>query len=389
VVVPSGSTTQQATVTFSGFNTAKVSITAAGDVAKNTFGIVPAGKLYFLSNLSGKLDVVKTDLDGSNRQVVLEGTGSEDKYNTSLLASRDWKYLALLSKREGKDTASVYLIDTTNGDKLTTIDEGNAGFSFVGWSGDRFIYQVNRNGYNTWQPHQLALKSFDPTTGHTLLLDQTDASGSNSFDYAQQGFTGVYLLGSQIVYGKSWSSSYYNPGALNGKTASLETIGADGSGHKVAKTFSLDSPGSYVGANLRPYEPDELYVNFYSGGVQHYYEYTNGKLTESSDITDQQFNDSYPTYLLSPSGNGTFWSDSRDGKNALFLGDANGKGPKQIASLSEYNTYGWFTDDYLLVSKSSSELYIMPAAGGTPLKITDYYKPAYSYLGYGGGYGGL
>jgi hypothetical protein len=31
----------------------------------------------------------------------------------------------------------------------------------------------------------------------------------------------------------------------------------------------------------------------------------------------------------------------------------------------------------------------MPTAGGTPYKITDYYKPAINYQGYGGGYGGL
>ena len=29
------------------------------------------------------------------------------------------------------------------------------------------------------------------------------------------------------------------------------------------------------------------------------------------------------------------------------------------------------------------------AIGATPLKITDYHKPANAYLGYGGGYGGL
>jgi hypothetical protein len=93
--------------------------------------------------------------------------------------------------------------------------------------------------------------------------------------------------------------------------------------------------------------------------------------------------------LLSPSSNQTFWTDQRDGKNTLFVGDNDAKNQKTIASLSGYNIYGWFTDNYLLVSKNSSELYVMPVAGGTPLKITDYYKPAINYQGYGGGYGGL
>jgi hypothetical protein len=61
--------------------------------------------------------------------------------------------------------------------------------------------------------------------------------------------------------------------------------------------------------------------------------------------------------------------------------------------LSDYSPYGWFSDSYTLVSKNASELYIMPTSGPAksrqPLKITDYYKPAQTYVGYGYGYGGL
>jgi hypothetical protein len=94
--------------------------------------------------------------------------------------------------------------------------------------------------------------------------------------------------------------------------------------------------------------------------------------------------------LLSPSADQTFWSESRDGKNTLFIGDQGGQNGKQIASLSDYNTFGWFTDDYLLVSKNSSELYIMDKAGKqAALKVSDYHKPTQNFYGYGGGYGGL
>ncbi|HSX05275.1 MAG TPA: hypothetical protein VLF69_02315 [Candidatus Saccharimonadales bacterium] len=391
LVIPSGAKTQAASLSLSGYNTASVTITAGNDLAKNTFGLTPAGKLYFLSNLSGKIDVVKTNLDGSSRQTVLIGTGNEDKYSTSLLASRDWKYLALLSKRSG-DNASLYLIDTTNGDKLTTIDEGNANFTLVGWSGDRFIYQVNRNGYNNWQPNQQALKSFDPTTGHTLLLDQTQASGSNDFDYTHQSFGNVSLIGDQVVYIKNWSSYYTNTSALNGKSAELDAISADGSGHKTIKTFAPASgyQASNISVDAEGYEPGGLYLNFNDGNQDNFYDYDGGKVVADSTMTtDKFYSATYPTYLASPSNNNTFWSESRDGKNTLFVGNADGKSPKQVASLSDYNTYGWYTDNYLLVSKSSSELYIMPVGGGTPLKITDYYKPAFNYAGYGGGYGGL
>lgn len=391
VVTPSGADSQAATVSLNGYNAAKVTITASGNLAKNTFQVVSAGKLYFLSNLSGNLDVVKTNLDGSDRQTVLAGTGNEDRQNTSLLASRDWKYLALLSKRSG-DKASVYLIDTTQNDKLTTIDQGNADFSFVGWAGDRFIYQVTRDTVQDWQPNQQALKSLDATTGQTLLLDQTQGSGTSSNDFVKQQFGSPYIIDNQVVYAKNWNSSYYNASALNGKQAELDAIGADGSGHKTLKTFALNTtanPPSYIGIDTQPYEPDGLDIAFYDGSQYDFYEYDDGKITTAANMTqDSFFNTPYPTYLLSPSGNSTFWSEQRDGKNTLLVGDQDGKSPKQIATLSPYDTYGWFTDDYLLVSKNSSELYIMPAGGGTPQKITDYYKPAITYNGYGGGYGG-
>ncbi len=392
VVLPGSATMQESTVTFSGYNSTKVTIDVNAELAKNTFKITPAGKLYFLSNLSGTIDVIKTNLDGSSRQTVLAGTGKEDRASTSLLASRDWKYLALLAKRGG-DNASVYLIDTTNGDQLSTVDQGNADFSLVGWSGDRFIYQVTRHDIADWQSSQEALKSFDPTTGHTLLLDQTQASGGSATNYAKQSFATPYLIGNQVVYAKSWQG--YGNSVLSDKQSELDTIGADGSGHHILKSFAPDTPPSGFGyssmtVSTKPYEPSSLYVQFQSGDQNSFYDYEDGKVTADSTMTSDTFyNTPYPTYLLSPSGSQNFWADQRDGKNLLNVGDQEGKNAKQLGTLTDYNTYGWYTDNYLLVSKNSSELYVMPAAGGTPFKITDYYKPAINYQGYGGGYGGL
>ncbi len=392
VVLASNATVQPASVGADNFNAANIAITAAGDMAKNTFSITPAGKLYFLSNLSGKIDVVKTNLDGSDRQTVLAGTGNEDRYTTSLLASRDWKYLALLSKRSG-DNASVYLIDTTNGDKLSAIDQGNASFTLVGWSGDRFVYRVDRSSVSNWQANAQALKSFDPTTGDTLTLDQTQGVGTGQNDYARQQFAATYLIGDQVVYSKTWSG--FGSNVLSGKSAELDSISASGSGHKTLKAFAASNVSGFGYSSLDfstvLYEPSGLYISFTHDNSTDFYDYEDGKVTADTGMTEQKFESvNYgTTFLVSPSGNNTFWSDQRDGKSTLFVGDAEGKNEKQIASLSDYNTYGWFTDDYLLVSKSSSELYIMPVAGSTPFKVTDYYKPAINYQGYGGGYGGL
>jgi hypothetical protein len=104
IVLPAGVVTQHGTVSADGYNQASVTVQVTGQVvAANTYSLTPAGSVYFLSNLSGKIDVVKSDLDGTNRHTVLAGTGYEKLYSTVLLASRDWKYLEHRSSNEEKN----------------------------------------------------------------------------------------------------------------------------------------------------------------------------------------------------------------------------------------------------------------------------------------------
>jgi len=387
VVVPTDTKDPQATISLHGYNNLTAAIQVTDKVVEaNTFAVVPAGKLYFLSNKSGKLDVVKTNLDGSDRQTVVAGTGNEDRNNTSLLASRDWKYLALLSRRDGKN-ASVYLIDTTKGDKLITMDEGDATFTFTGWSGNSFVYQVSRNDPQPTQSAQV-IKAFNAASGKLQTLDQTAAL--NADPNAHQTLSSLYLVDDQLLYAKNWIPVNYS--IIISNQAELTSIKVDGSAKKIVRTFGL-SPGAKaygVSVDLRAYEPHGVYLHFNDGVKDSYYEYEDGKVQEKALTSDDFWNAPYPTYLQSPNGNNTFWSESRDGKNVLFIGDQDAGSKKEIAAASEYTPYGWYTDKYVLVSKNSSELYIQTADGSKPpLKITDYYKPAIDYRGYGGGYGGL
>jgi len=394
-VLPIGASSEKGSLILSGYNNTDVTVQISDQTVKeNDYYLTPAGQIYFLSKLSGKIDVVKTNLDGSDRQTVLAGTGNEDDQNTVLLASRDWKYLALLSRRAGQ-YATLYLIDTTNNDSLSTIDEGNVTFNLAGWSGSNFVYTVTRSVSPT-TPHGQALKSFDADSKQLLTLDKTNAAGNDVYNWAHETYLyQIYLIGKNVIYGKDWDnyeSPYINsPSLLIGKQAGIYSIGVDGKNSQTLRTFAL-AADKYVNIVSVPYEAQTIYYQAQDPSGTSYYTYSNGKLAESSDLSDN-FNKYYnnpKTFLESPSGNLTFWSEPRDGKNTLFVGDQNGEGGKQIASLSDYNTYGWYTENYLLVSKNSSELYVMSADGSqTPIKISDYHKPAQSYYGYGGGYGGI
>ncbi len=398
LVVPANKATVAAKLSGQGYNAVDVTVkvTTQADPS-NAFTVTPAGKIYFLSNQSGKIDVVKTNLDGSERQVVLAGTGKENPNETSLLASQDWKYLALWSKRDGGDNAKIFLIDTTANDQITTMDEGNANFTPTGWDGHHFIYTVFRKSLQDWQTKRTALKSFDAESKKITLLDETTAQGSGPYDFLREDIGTVFILANgQIVYPKTWNSSYNmgNMAQLANKQATLNTINADGSNHKVVQSFSL-APGAQSTAvfiSTHPYEANALYVQFSDSTKEIYYEYENNAVKEEKSITQEQFYGAYNTYLVSPSNNQTFWSESRDGKSTFFIGDQNGDHGKQIMTASKYNPFGWFTDDYLLVSKNGSELYIMSTAGAgnddAALKVSDYYRPPVSFYGYGKGYGG-
>lgn len=388
MVLPADKDKVSVTITAQGYNQTTATVTVTDQkIAANSFSITPTGKVYFLSKASGKIDVVKTNLDGSDRQTVLAGTGKEEDTGTVLLASRDWKYLALLARRDS-DKAKLYLIDTAS-DKLTTMDEGDATFELIGWQDNNFAYLVYRNNIPNWQPKAASIKSFNAQTAKLTTLDSTNAEGIDNASAKYETFitANTHILGTMLVYTKTW---YIYPGYINvtGKQNTLSSINLDGSNKKVIS--SLDAAQSYFGSVVQ-YEPQELLVQVSSPNAPESF-YTlssSGDYTKSSNQINGLGN-TYPTYLFSPSGKQTFWSEERDGKNTLFIGNQNGEDSKQIASLSEYLQYGWFTDDYLLVSKNASELYIMPKDGSqTPLKISDYHKPAQSYYGYGGGYGGF
>lgn len=379
------------TVTLDGYNDTKVTIKVTDEVVPaNTFEITPSGQIYFLSNRSGKLDVVKANLDGTDRETVLEGTGREEPTETSLLASRDWRYLVLKSRREG-DKDALYLIDTAT-DKVTQFDNGDANFQLIGWHDHYLVYSLTRNNVAEYLSGHQVIKSYDADRQQLNQLDQNQAE-NDAAGYSAQYFGNVYLIKNTVVYSVQWNghNKYYGTRDLTGKNDTIRAVQPNGQNKKDYQTWLATSTG---GIQAKLYEPNEVYFSVYNQEIskQEFYEFEDNAV-KKADVDQSTFNKAYPTFLLSPSSSRTFWTDYIDGKNVFYTGNDNAEDKKQFASFSDYSPYGWYTDNYVLLTKESSELYVMSsggqAAGRQPLKITDYYKPAYTYIGYGGGYGGL
>jgi len=391
MVLPADQNVLNITVSVQGYNTLQTTVEVTEQsVKRNNYALTPNGQVYFLSKLSGKIDVVKTNLDGSNRQTVLGGTGREEDANTQLLASRDWKYLALYSKR-GSEVAKLYLINTDT-DKMTTIDGSSASFSLVGWSDHNFVYQMTRNDVKTTEPNRTAIKSYNAENGQTLTIDQNQVSDAAGTVISQQ-FVNVFGIGGQVVYTVTWNG--YGE-TLAGKSTVVRVASAKTGVKKDLKTFAATD---YSYFNGFPYEPREVYLTGYSitENKSNTFEVDfNGETPsikqisiDPNKVAQDYYSGNYATYLTSPSSSKTLWSESRDGRNVFFVGDADGDNGKELATLEEYSAYGWYTDDYVLLSKKGSELYIRSVETGQMLKISDYHKPNIVLRGYGGGYGGL
>jgi hypothetical protein len=376
------------TVKIDGYNQTSVTVTNAdGQNSANTFALVPAGKVYYLDKRTGVIDVMKSDLDGSNPTVVLAGTGKEDDNNTVLLASRDWKYLALQAKRDSVNP-KLYLINTSN-DRLSTIDEGNANFTPAGWLDHNFAYKVDRPDIPYWQSRHFAIKVYSAEKDSVKTADENLSEGTSGYDSVYESFSDLYLLKGAIVYTKSWVGSGGSPQRYQGKQNEIIAVDPTGNNGHNMKVFSSNSAFSI---SSRPYEAQGVIFEVQNSDnipLQFFEMDDGGVRTADKDITSDTFVQAYPTYLQSPSGVKTFWSEQRDGKNTLFEGDEKGDARKEVASLSDFTPYGWYSDDYVLISKNKSELYISPVDfSSAPVKITDYHKPAVTFNGYGGGYGG-
>lgn len=388
IVLPTTAAEYPIMIDGDSYNSVKATVRVQSDASSNSYKLTPGGRLYFLSNASGKIDVVSTNLDGSDRKIVLAGTGREEQGQTILLASRDWQYLALQARREG-DQAKLYLIETQTG-KLSVMDEGDITITPAGWSGHTFAYTITRNNLQYWEAKRQALKTYDADNKKVVLIDETQSAGGQ-YDYARQSFTKVYILQNELVYGYNWDRAYYASNALSGKQGAIISVRPDGTGKRAVQSFPLKESAYYYELQMQLYEPQGIYLRVPNDPDKpQFYEYEDGKLAQLPDYTDTQFNAvPYKTYLISPDGKRSFWSEQRDGKSKLYIGNENAQSSKEIASLSELTAYGWYTDSYVLLTKNGSELYVMSAEGGTPQKITDYYKPDARLYGYGYGYGGL
>ena len=375
VVLPVGTKEQKAVLSLSGYNNSEATIKVSdSEVVNNNFTLTPSGKAYFISKRSGKLDVMKANLDGTEAKVVVAGTGRERDQDTQLMVSPDWKYVALKAQRDATyKTPQLYVLSTED-DELLSIDTGNAEFAMIGWSGENLIYYASRYDLPEWRTGNHKLKSYNAGSGKTTLLNQSSAVG-DSTDSAYEEYDFAMISGESVIYAKSWydTSGYDAEPILEDKKDALSVINANGQGNKVVASYDAIGWVYYS-----QHKPNALYIQQHVGDNDKFYEYVVGSSPPKEvSLDEDEFNDSYRIFYNSPSGKKSAWSEYRDGQYSVMVANADGLNPVTVTEIDVYDIYGWYGDDYLLLNDDDTTLYIMNVEGGIPIKIAKFHPTAY------------
>ncbi|QQG50910.1 MAG: carboxypeptidase regulatory-like domain-containing protein [Candidatus Saccharibacteria bacterium] len=384
MVLPADKDTFDGKVMRDGYNEATVKVKASDQSDANVFTATPSGSLFYLSKKSGKIDVMKSNLDGSGATVIVKGTGNESDNDTRLFPSSDWRYLMLSARRDTSFKGQLYLVDTKT-NSLTLVDKGSdSSFSPVGWSDHTFVYSIYRNSKRNWESGRYAIKSYDINTSKIVSIAESQGSGTQ-VKYEYERLDGPIIVDGKLAYSISWERGEAMYSKTTKKNA-VVTVNIDGTNKVKIKEFSMNYYGN---VQLRYMSPVKFSIQASSDNkANQYFQYDSGNVSTLNTTDETYWDTSYPLRRTSPDGEKTLWYEARDGKNSIFLGNSAGAAGKEIATESDYTVFGWYSDDYILLTKNSSELYIAAvnkAEDGmtTPVKVANYHKAA-GYWGYGG-----
>lgn len=323
---------------------------ALGSATPETVSFVPGGKQYFISNRSGVLTVYSSNLDGSDVQPIVVGTGQEDGA-IAFAVSPDGKYGVLSSSRDGERNAKkellqrLYVVDLST-KQITRVDEAN-NIRFADWSGNTLVYTTS--GYDATGNNYIS----------TLRSVDTDSKRVNNFESSDGSISVQTVAYDEVVYGK-----YVYSGDDKSQSPILRVANVNGT----SMTTLGNRYENYV-------QLDFDRVAFKTEQDQAWHEYNLN--TDSLKSIAQPLNSSTEQQYLSTansSGSKRLMIDRIDGKYTLKVKDT---GTGEVKVLSSAAGLGgpirWINDVivYRVVTQQETADYAVSLNGGEPKKITD------------------
>lgn len=338
-------TTQKVTIVQKGYqNYSKdVEITELSTDLGNV-GLVPLGKVVFISNRDGKNGIYTANYDGSDQKALVARVGEYEDVNP--IVSSDNKKVVFLSNRAGvRDNGNLvqllYVVDI-DGKNLTKITDVKNPYNYA-WIGGtkQILWQGTQDSKTNYWLYDIAGK----TNTNVAPIDQNVRS-SRLNDSAD-------ILAYTIQGSSSYQYTLYY--------TSLSAISP--------KLILADQTGLYV----NQFKSGKIYFSYSDGGNNKNMIYTLADGTTAEGSYDYSY---YDEYVKSNSGTLKATVSSRDGKSNVYTVNAAGKNEKKITSVDTASApVTWSADDNYLLFNShksgESALYIVSANGGTAKKVVD------------------
>jgi hypothetical protein len=238
--------------------------------------LVPAGQDVYVSKRSGRYNLYKANVDGSQEQLVLAGTSTPSK---SLATNADSTTAAVVSTADGQQALNVVTIASG---ATSTVDHADQ-IKLVDWFGTRLVYVLFKTSTSTTDTSRYQLIAYDTKSKQRTVLDH-----ANYFNDVLSARGAVYY-------------------ATSGSPSQFVKISPDGSGKQVLLA-------SEVSAIFR-----SGYNDLALATVNSWYNYQIGSAKPVA--TNQAYQATSRLYIDSPNGSHSAWVDASGATPKLVLLD--------------------------------------------------------------------
>lgn len=361
VLMPGGGRFVTAKVAKKGFLDGELKLDLNKVGQKFTATLVPAGKVYYFSNRSGRTDLYASNLDGSGEGVLLKATGSETSEIGLLPNLKEPDVMAIVSTREGRRDNSGNLISDLfvfdgESKELSKIDSSVNFHNYRAWVGDTLVYEQGEGC--------LSIKSYRPSNGQTNKLFACSPGRTADVN---------------VVYDNALLYSVYAQTDL-----SLQGLYAVRNDGKNNRRISSD-PVNYLARQVKD-TVNAVYYNYTLPKPEVWTSINIEDLTITK-LDNAPSNRSYRTYIESADDEMACFIEERDGKSELYLTDHDGKNERKLTNFGSASQFVQWYGDYIIFSSTKSNenaLYVVSVKGGEPKKIADFYRG--NLRTYSGGY---
>lgn len=342
-------------------NTVKVTSNFGGRYIDKTFDLqldakepptltfVPGGKHFFMSKRDGALGIYSSNVDGTEVQQLIPGTGQESP-STAFAVSPGGKYGVLASSRDAtRDSKGVlqqrlFVIDLEK-KQMTKVDEAEE-FTFADWAGDKLAYTKLAKAADG--KNQRSLKTVEVTTKKTV-----DVATAKNIHAVAVSFDQIIYVQTDTL--KDTETTQQKLVRYDSKNNNIKDLGS--------------GANSYVQQDF-----DRIAFQTFPDQKWHEYNFNTGQLKDSAPPAQPDYSQ---VFLSTPSPDGTrrLKIDRIDGKFTIIAKTTADGAEKQL-----FGTGGlggpirWIQNDVIVfrvVTDRETADYVLSTKGGQPKKIAD------------------